>query len=286
MIRSLRIPALLLGTGLFLTTSCQESGTGDNGNQNNDTTQASAPATPAAPIAVTDVPASPEFADAQLAIAKVNGVPAGDSTKVSFDFSVKNYELKNQTADAASKNCNNSAQGQHIHFILDNKPYVALYEPKHEVTLAKNTEHYLMCFLSRSYHEALKNKGAAVVYHFKIDEQGKLQKLADPKEPMLFYSRPKGDYLGKDTANLLLDFYVWNANLGSDYQVKADFVNEKTGQTGSYTFTEWKPKFIQNLGTGNAKVTLSLVDKDGKPVNESMNKITRDIRLAAQEPMQ
>lgn len=285
MIRSLRIPALLLGTGLFFTTSCQESGSGDNGNQNNDTTQASAPATPAAPIAVADIPASPEFADARLAIAKVNAVPAGDSSKVSFDFSVKNYELKNQTADAASKNCNNSAQGQHIHFILDNKPYVALYEPKHEVTLANNTEHYLMCFLSRSYHEALKNKGAAVVYHFKIDEKGKLQKLADPKEPMIFYSRPKGDYLGKDTANLLLDFYVWNATLGTDYQVKADIANEKTGQSSSYTFTEWKPKFIQNLGTGNAKVTLTLMDKDGKPVNEAMNKITRDIRLAAQEPM-
>lgn len=279
------MPALLLGAGLFFITSCQNSSTGQNNEgTGTDSSRAEASAS-AAPISVADVSASPEFANAQLAIAKVNAVPAGDSSKVSFDFSVKNYELKNQTADAATKNCNNSDKGQHIHFILDNKPYVALYEPKHEVTLAKNTEHYLMCFLSRSYHEALKNKGAAVVYHFKIDESGKLQKLDDPKEPMLFYSRPKGDYLGKDTANLLLDFYVWNVSLGSDYQVKADVVNEKTGQSTSYIFTEWKPKFIENLGTGNAKVTLTLQDKNGQPVNEAMNKIVRDIRLAAQEPM-
>ncbi len=87
---------------------------------------------------------------------------------------------------------------------------MALYEPTHTATVALNSEHYVLVFLSRSYHESLKNKGAAMVYHFKVDENGKLQKMADPKTPMVFYSRPKGDYLGKDTANVLFDYYVWN----------------------------------------------------------------------------
>src|SRR5690606_26947623 len=127
-----------------------------------------------------------EFPDARLSMGNVSATPVGDSVKVSFNFNAKNYELKSQTSDNASQLCNNSAQGQHIHFILNNKPYVALYEPKHETTVAKNSEHYVMAFLSRSYHMSLKNEGVAVLYHFKIDENGKLQKLEDPKTPMVF----------------------------------------------------------------------------------------------------
>lgn len=278
---ALPVAAFFLAT---MTSSCQQSTT-DGTKEINDTVEASAHVK-LPPVVLTPVTGSPQFPDAKLSIASVKGVPQGDSTKVSFAFLVKNYELKGQTPDAASKNCNNSDKGQHIHFILDNQPYTALYEPKHELTLAKNTEHYLMCFLSRSYHESVKTKGAAVVYHFKIDEQGKLVKLEDPKTPMLFYSRPKGDYLGKDTTNLLLDFYVWNATLGSDYKVKAMISNSKNAQQKEVTFDNWQAMFIENLGTGKSSVTLSLVDKDGKELQSPMTTVTRNIQLAAQEPLQ
>lgn len=250
----------------------------------NDTVEAHATVPQLPELALTPVGASPEFPNASLSLASVKASAAGDSVKVAFAFTVKNYELKGQTPDAASKQCNNSDKGQHIHFILDNQPYTALYEPKHEITLAKNTEHYLMCFLSRSYHESIKSKGAAMLYHFKIDEAGKLVKLEDPKEPMLFYSRPKGDYLGKDTANLLLDFYVWNATLGADYKVKA-MVSNANGQQKEFSIDNWQANFINNMGTGKASVSLTLVDKDGKEVSSPMSKVTRNISLAAAEPM-
>ncbi|MBA3827728.1 MAG: hypothetical protein H0X33_02220 [Taibaiella sp.] len=231
---------------------------------------------------------SPEFPDAKLSIQSVTAQKVGaDSAHVTFNFAVKNYELKHQTSDSATKLCNNSAKGQHIHFILDENPYTALYEPTNGITLQNNTEHYLMAFLSRSYHESIKSKGAAVVYHFKIDEKGNLKKLADPKTPMVFYSRPKGDYIGKDTANVLLDFYVWNAGLSNDgYKVKAHIMNEgiKTQDT-TVTITDWKPYFIQNLGQGKSQVTLSLVDKDGKTVEGPSTTATREFNLTAQEPM-
>lgn len=275
------LPAVALT--LTLGSSCQQSGHSEQ-TEHSDTVEA-----PIArmPVTLSPVTGSPEFADAQLTISGVKAVAAGtDSAKVSFGFTVKNYELKGQTADAAGKNCNNSDKGQHIHFIMDNAPYTALYEPKHEVTLANNTEHYLMCFLSRSYHESLKNKGAAVLYHFKIDEKGKLVKLDEPKTPMLFYSRPKGDYLGKDTANLLLDFYVWNAELGNDYKVKAVIDNEQNGQHKEEVISSWKANFIENLGTGKANVSITLTDKDGKAIEGPMTSATRKIQLAAQEPLQ
>lgn len=267
--------------------SCQQSNSDGGVHEINDTVEVASSRVQLPPVAIVPVGTSPEFPNAQLAIASAKGTAQGaDSVKVSFAFTVKNYELKGQTPDAAGKNCNNSDKGQHIHFILDNQPYVALYEPKHEVTLAKNTEHYLMCFLSRSYHESVKSKGAATVYHFKIDEQGKLVKLEDPKTPMLFYSRPKGDYLGKDTANLLLDFYVWNANLGTDYKVKTMVSNSSNAQQQEMLIDNWQAMFIQNLGVGKASVSLTLVDKDGNDVQGPMTKVTRNIQMAAQEPLQ
>ena len=240
---------------------------------------------PLAPVALANVSPSPDFPNASLAIASVKAEKVGkDSAKVSFDFDVKNYELKMQTTDNANKMCNNSDKGQHIHFILDNGPYKALYEPKNDITLPNDgKEHYLMAFLSRSYHESIKSKGAAVVYHFKIDEKGNLKKLDDPKTPMLFYSRPKGDYIGKDVTNVLLDFYVWNCTLAPDgYKVKAE-INNVTIEAQKLTATidKWEPHFIQNLGLGKCKVMLTLMDKDGKAAEGPQTTATREFTLAA-----
>jgi hypothetical protein len=243
--------------------------------------------TPAA-IRFEDVPSSPDFPGATLSVAGVTGTPSGkDSSKVSFSFIVGGFDLKAQTGDAAKKMCNNSDKGQHIHFILDNRPYVALYEPKHETTVARNSEHYALCFLSRSYHESVKTKGAAVLVHFRVDATGNISVLGAGPDPILFYSRPKGDYLGKDTTNVLLDFYVWNGTLSKNMKVQADVENITTGVMGSYTFTDWKPKFVKGLGTGTARVTLRLLDRNGRPVPGPQSTVTREgIRLAGAEPMQ
>ncbi|RYD53371.1 MAG: hypothetical protein EOP52_04345 [Sphingobacteriales bacterium] len=242
---------------------------------------------PAGALSFVEVPASPDFPNASLAIGSVTSAASGtDSAKVKFSFNVSGYELKGQTADASTKGCNNSAQGQHIHFILDNAPYVALYEPKHEATVAKSSEHYAMCFLSRSYHESVKAPKAGVLVHFKVDDKGVMQLLGNPSVPMLFYSRPKGDYKGADTAKVLLDFYVWNGTLGNDLKVMADVENTTTGTKGSQTFTSWKPMFVEGLGTGVAKVKLRLVDGSGNTVAGPQSEVTREnIRLAAAEPM-
>jgi hypothetical protein len=268
---------LLLASVLFAT-SCNNDG---SENQNGTTGAAGADS-----IRLIDFPASPEFPNASLGISGMKASKVGtDSVKLSISFDVKGYELKAQTDDAAGKQCNNSDKGQHIHFIMDKQPYVALYEPKHETTVAVNTEHYILCFLSRSYHESVKHKEAAVLAHIRVDEQGALHRIDDTLKPMIFYSRPKGDYLGKDTANVLLDFYPTNVTLGGDYRVRAEIKNEVTGKSSSFTFDEWKPKFIQGLGAGNASVTLTLIDKDGKAVGGANTSVTRNFKLSAGEPM-
>lgn len=281
----MKYKGLLCAAGLalaFMSVSC--------GNQQQEATEGAqaevvnASSDNAAAVQLQALTDAQEFPDAKLALGNVIATPVGDSVKLSFTFNVKNYELKQQTGDTNSSLCNNSVQGQHIHFILDNRPYVALYEPKHEVTVAKNTEHYVMAFLSRSYHLSLKNERAALLYRFSIDEAGKLEKQEDPKTPMVFYSRPKGDYLGKDTENLLLDFYVWNATLGADYSVKADV--STGGRDTTFIISEWKPYFLKNLAMGKTSIKLMLLDKDGKKVDGPNTEVTRDINLAKDEPMQ
>ncbi len=277
----MRLPLCILAGTLLMTASCTE-----NTTTTESTTKDSMSLTaPSGGITISDVPGSPEYPDAELAIKSMTAVPSGDSVKLSFAFDVKNFELKAQTGDAGTKQCNNSAQGQHIHFIHNNKPYVALYDPKYETTVAKGTDNYVMCFLSRSYHESVKSPKAGVLAHFRIDEKGAVQKIDSALPPMLFYSRPKGDYLGKDTANVLLDFYPMNVALGADYKVKADIKNETNGRSGSFTIDSWKPHFINGLGTGNASVVLTLVDKNNNPVQGQNTSITRNIKLAAAEPM-
>ena len=269
-----------IAAGCLLLTACGNNGGGKSGNADS----AAAPK-PLAPIALTPVMGSPEFPGAELMIKSVKAEKVGtDSAKVSFAFDLKNYELKSQTSDKDTKLCNNSDKGQHIHFIMDNLPYKALYEPNGEITLANGTEHYLMAFLSRSYHESIKSKGAAVVYHFKIDEKGNLKKMEDPKTPMIFYSRPKGDYIGKDTTNVLLDYYVWNCELAPDgYKVKAVVLRPMSDPFVA-TLSKWEPNFIQNL-SGNCKVSLQLIDKDGKNVEGPQTNVSRDVKMLVADPM-
>ncbi|MDE3255964.1 MAG: hypothetical protein KGN97_08320 [Bacteroidota bacterium] len=234
-------------------------------------------------LMIATVPPSPKFPDAKIAIATVQAsLDADDSVKVDFNFSVKDYQLSIQTDDAADKGCNNATKGQHIHFIMDNKPYTALYEPKHSVRVAKNSEHYVLVFLSRSYHESIKEKKAAQLYHFKIDKKGNLSQLEPSKKPMLFYSRPKGEYVGADMENVLLDYYVVNAAIHPDsMKVKVSIVNQgkKVKRDTSFTITSWEPLFVKNLRPGKATITISLLDHKDKKLSGLHTSVSREITL-------
>lgn len=238
-----------------------------------------------APIELTDAGDSPQFTDAQLTMGDVTSEAEGDKVKVMFNFNVEGYDLMNQTNDAEAKMCANSEKGQHIHFILDNEPYAALYEPKHDVTLEKGSEHYLLAFLSRSYHESVKSPGASLVYHFKVDDNGKVKQLDDPKDPMLFYSRPKGEYVGEDnTTNLLFDFFVWNTEIGANSNhVLAHIKGE--GVDTTMVVTDWKAYFLHHLPMGTPSIELTLVDADGNKLDGPMTQVTREFTLAAEEPI-
>ncbi len=191
-----------------------------------------------------------------------------------FNFGIANYELTVQTPDAGTKMCANSAQGQHIHLIMNNEPYAAKYEPEFDYEL-DNGEHYMLAFLSRSYHESIKTDKAHLAKKVTVKD-GAFEGVEDITEPMLFYSRPKGNYVGeKNTKKVMLDFYPVNVELGENYKVKASINGEE------HVFDVWQPYFIEGLPMGENEITLTLVDGQGNAVDAPLNPVTRKFTLKA-----
>ncbi len=190
-----------------------------------------------------------------------------------FSFDVANYDLGNQTPDAESKMCANSAKGQHIHLIVDKDPYAAKYtnEFEHAVDDDKN---YILAFLSRSYHESIKTDQAHIAQKVKIKDKSLISQ-ENIEGAMLFYSRPKGTYIGKQNTNkVMLDFYLVNTEIseGGNY-VEANINGEL------HKITKWQPYYIEGLPMGDNYIGLVLRDKDGNQMDIPLNPVKRVFTL-------
>jgi len=196
-----------------------------------------------------------------------------------FTFGVggESYTLGQQSTDAPAKMCANSGKGQHIHLIVNNGPYAAKYVNQFEHDVPDG-EHHVLAFLSRSYHESIKSPGAHVAVKVNVENKS-ITKTAQVTEPMLFYSRPKGNYVGKDTKNLMLDFFLSNVDLSANgYKVKADINGTET------ILTDWQPYYLNGLPMGENTITLTLLDKDNNVVATPLNPVSRTFTLKA-DPM-
>ncbi|RZL04329.1 MAG: hypothetical protein EOO62_21135, partial [Hymenobacter sp.] len=160
---------------------------------------------------------SPKFPTAQMRLnAPVQGstVPSGD---VTFSYELTNFQLTKMTDSDHSMQMANSMKGQHIHNIVDNQPYTAHYDTKFTKPVPDG-EHVVLSFLSRSYHESLKHRGAYDLRTITVGTPapGTTPLNFDVKAPALFYSRPKDTYAGKDAQKIMLDFYLVNTTLAPD----------------------------------------------------------------------
>lgn len=132
-----------------------------------------------------------------------------------------------------------------------------------------------MAFLSRSYHESVKNSQAYV-----LTQIGDSQDL-DLSSEFLFYSRPKGKYSGEDTKKLLLDFYLVNTQISSDgNKVRVSIINHETFETlDQFTIDEWAPYYIEGLPLGKINIKLELIDSNGDLIDTPFNPSNRTIIL-------
>lgn len=217
-------------------------------------------------------PASFDYPNAKLELTgNLDKLDTGNNT---FSFNVTDYELGVPTPDAAERGIANSAKGQHIHFIVDNDPYSAHYEPEFSKKLEPG-KHVILAFLSRSYHESVKNGNSYILKEVTVGDETDTTGSFDMNGQHLFYSRPKGTYSGTDTEKLMIDFFLINTSISGDgNKVKATINGEE-----EYMITEWAPYFVEGLGKGEITIKLELVDKDGNLIPGPFNSVERKVTL-------
>ena len=199
------------------------------------------------------VDATNEFTDASI--------DSWTYTNGRFDFKIggSSYELKAQSTDRSNLMCANSDEGQHLHVILNSQPYSAQYESSFDFNIP-NGQHHLLTFLGKSYHESLKTPKARVARLIEV-ENGNIVNDWNIPTPSLFYSRPKGTYVGEDAKQILIDFYPVNINIGEDAKIRLQINSEQ------YYLYAWKSYIVEGLPYGDNTIGIQLVDLNGEPVN-------------------
>ena len=214
-------------------------------------------------IKLTKLEGSPPYLNAKISTASIT---PDNETEYVFSFDISNYELGAQTKNDIESQLANSAKGQHIHFIVNNGPYSAHYTNNFKKKLEKDNN-VILAFLSRSYHESVKNPNA-----FILTQIG--ENKIDLNKEFLFYSRPKGIYKGKDTEKLLLDFYLINTTISPNGNKVKATIND-----AEFIITEWAPYYLEGLSKGEVKIKLELINSDGKLVDSPFNPSVRTVIL-------
>ena len=215
-------------------------------------------------ITLSKLEGSPPYLNAKISTASIT---LDDDNEYAFSFDVSDYELGAKTINTVENQLANSGKGQHIHFIINNGPYSAHYTNNFKKKLNKDNN-VILAFLSRSYHESVKNKNA-----FLFTQYGDGEKINLDQE-FLFYSRPKGTYKGKDTEKLLLDFFLINTTISPEGNKVKATINDT-----EFIITKWAPYYLQGLPKGNVKIKLELVNSEGELIDSPFNPSIRNVTL-------
>ncbi len=210
---------------------------------------------------------SPAYEDSSLEIKEI--IRSGE--KYNFSFDINNYDLGIQTKKEFDYDLANSAKGQHIHFILNNGPYSAQYDQNFNYKLPDGNN-VVLAFLSRSYHESVKNSDAYVLTQ--IGDSNKINLESE----FLFYSRPKGTYEGLDTEKLLLDFYLVNTKLSASGN-KVKLTIKQGTFTHQFLIDSWDAYYIEGLDKGDVTIKLELINKEGNLIETPFNPSERVVTL-------
>lgn len=198
----------------------------------------------------------------------------------------QNFSLGEQTDSSTAGEIANSINGQHIHLIVDNQPYKAVYQAGKPLNIGQLVPgpHSIFVFPSRSYHESVKEPGASDMLNFYIESDSGDFDLGNNKSA-IFYSRPKGEYKGLAAKKIMLDFYLHNIYLSPDgFKVKYTVTNlNNSSEKFEIVIDEWKPAFLHNLSSGSYSVKIELLDPSGSFVNNVVyNGTEREITVISE----
>nr|MDZ8166145.1 hypothetical protein [Nostoc sp. CmiSLP01]MDZ8285839.1 hypothetical protein [Nostoc sp. ChiSLP01] len=168
--------------------------------------------------------------------------------------------------------------GPHLHVILDNQPYIPVYDLNQPLVLPDLSPgtHTLRVFASRPWHESFKNEGAYAQTTFHVFTKTDDNNPA-PNLPLLTYSRPQSSYGAEP---ILLDFYLTNAPLHlvgsenskdefSDWRIRCTINGE------SFIFDRWQAIYLKGWKPGKNWVKLEFLDNQGNPLKNAFNTTVR-----------
>lgn len=227
--------------------------------------------------------------------------PAGPLPSVKITAPTKDQVVAGDKASSFGvkldvKNWATATGSSHVHLILDNKPYKAIYDTKSPVMLSELSggaaldegQHVLVAFASRANHESVKTKDAMVVVPFWVGKKGtaKADIKTDTTKPMLVYSRPKGDYKGELANHVLVDFQIANVTLAEGKEhVKVTVSGPGVDSPLTADATKFGPPFfLENLRNGSYTIKLELLDAKGELVPGPWNATTRTINVDRDAP--
>jgi hypothetical protein len=219
-------------------------------------------------ISITKFEGSPEFSNSILSLPQI---AEDEDSNNNFSFNVENYELGLQTEGAIENGLANSAKGQHIHMIVNNGPYSAHYTSGFSKEL-KQGNNLILFFLSRSFHESVKNPNAFSL--MQIPSGPEDYEPYDLESEFLFYSRPKGVYEGDDIKKLLFDFYLVNTEISAEGNKVRATINDS-----EFMIDEWAPYYIEGLSIGEVTIKLELLDSNGELIDSPFNPVVRKVTL-------
>ena len=229
----------------------------------------------APPPVIQELSQSLEAYQPQVAIASPKADEVLQDTTVSVQFQVQDLPIFKDP---------DLGLGPHLHVILDNEPYKAVYDLEQPLVfedVAPGT-HTLRVFASRPWHESFKNEGAYAQTTFHIFTKT-TDNNPNPALPLLTYSRPTGSYGAEP---IMLDFYLTNAPLhivaqeNPDDEI-ADWRIRVTVNGQSFVLDRWQPIYLKGFKPGKNWVQLEFLDEQGNPVKNVFNDT---IRLISYEP--
>ncbi|MBF5060163.1 hypothetical protein [Candidatus Neptunochlamydia vexilliferae] len=212
---------------------------------------------------------------------------------INVQLRVEGFPLGVITQNDRAKEIYNDPEGQAIHVVIDNEPYL-IYNQSFEDSFDENREYYdkivsfhipfnlrpgqhvIRAFPARSYGESLKGRGPFTSEVFYFQDRKKSDTMnVDLKGPYLTYNEPQGRYPASQSNPILLDFLLSNCDLSSDgYKVRLT-VDEQEIQL----LTDYVPYYLYGLSPGKHTIKLELLDKNGALVPGFFNVTEREITI-------
>ena len=164
--------------------------------------------------------------------------------------------------------------GFNLHLILDNEPYIPIYNLDEPIQLENLTlgTHTLRVIACLPWHESFKTQGAYAETSFNVLTETE-DNHPDFNKPLLTYSNPQGNYSAEP---IMLDFYIdelSQKNLTPEKSLSKPVkitINEQ-----SFIVDQWQPIYLKGFKEGNNLVQLELIDSEGNKINNVFNKTVR-----------